>query len=210
MVVSLVNKDLEGYERKVTGLTCATAISTGTQISTFRRNDEPMLKMGIQMMIEDVISFHGALGKIQEFEIENLVARILANYWWMKLEEIAYVFNKGKEGHYGKIYGTISTKTIYEWVQAYDTQERDHNRVFYNRDLQEKTNSDKVLSDEQLKEFYKNPDTSTIPAPDGSERMKDRNKGQDSDYEKQRAEYFKLRSDPGAKGGDKGTSEVKG
>jgi hypothetical protein len=191
MVVSLVNKNLALYEEKVTGLTCTSAISTGTQISTFRRNDEPMLRMGLHLMIEDVISFYGAIDRVQDSEIENLVAKIFANYWWMKLEEIAYVFNLGKGGNYGKIYGIISVKVIYEWIQYYDMHERDHERIYYNQELSEKSSKER-LSIEELKALYKNPDTSTPPPPDGSQRMVDR---EDQEYKKAKAEYFRTKQE---------------
>lgn len=143
-------------------------------------------------MIVDVINFYGASDKVRESDIQNLVSRILSNYWWMKLEELAYVFNKGKEGHYGKIFGIISPKVISDWIKEYDLNERDMQIVDVNQTLND-SNTKQILSDEQLKEFYKNPDTSTTPPPDGSERMNERD---DTNYASEKAEYFRKRHNP--------------
>lgn len=190
MVASLVSKDLDLYEKRVTALSCTTAINEGTQVSTYRRSDPAMLKMGLHLMIEDVLAFYGAMEKVDDNQIESLISRIFSNYWWMKVEEIAYVLNKGKNGHYGKIYGIISPKVITEWLYLYDIGERENEREWFNKELLEKTAKENKLSDEELKEFHKNPDVETVPPPDGSIRMIDRERI-DEDYKKAKLEYYR-------------------
>lgn len=138
------------------------------------------------MMIEDVFMHHNALEKVSVEVLKRIVNAILGKYWWMKIEEIAYVFNQGKNGAYGRSNKNLSPDEILNWIHTYDTNERETEIIEANRRLQQ-TSNNIILSDEQLKEFYKNSygvDNSE-PLPDGSKRNHERQKG-DSEYQKEK------------------------
>lgn len=105
----------------------------------------------------------------------------------MKIEEIAYVLNRAKNGCYGRSYKNISADEILHWLNSYDLNEREQAMLDYNRSLQEKSNKAQILTDEQLKDFYKSSvgvDNSE-PIPDGSKRSHEREKD-DSEYQKEK------------------------
>lgn len=76
------------------------------------------------MLVEDVYIHFGSLNKTNDYEIKMLVKKILASYWWMKIEEIVYVFNGGKIGKYGKLYHALNHSYFLNWLMTYDTEER--------------------------------------------------------------------------------------
>lgn len=53
-----------------------------------------------------------------------LLQTIKEKYWYMNLEEIAFVLQKGMLGFY-KTYGKLTAADIMEWIHIYDTTERD-------------------------------------------------------------------------------------
>lgn len=121
----------------------------GTQLSKLRRIDPAMTATVIDMLIVDTYIHFGAMSKTNEFEIGMLVKKILASYWWMKLEEIVYVFNGGKMGKYGKMYHALNHNYILEWFRTYDTEERGNFILNENlKQKEERTESDK---DEKFK-----------------------------------------------------------
>lgn len=173
----LIQNNLEGFTSQVDKLTCYEAISKGSQISFLKANSEAFVKTAIHLLIVDVLNHYESYGKVSEGFTTRLVQVVLAKYWWMKLEEIAYVFHKGKNGEYGRSNKNISSDTILDWLNQYDIEEREMEMMSYNKKLQDETNKNQILSDEQVKDFYKNSIgvDNSVPVPDGSKRMNERN-----------------------------------
>lgn len=187
MLLPLIQNNLEGFTSQAEKLTCYEAISKGSQISFLKANSEAFVKSAIHLLVEDVLKHYESLGKVSDGFTPRLVQVVLGKYWWMKLEEIAYVFNKGKNGEYGRSNKNISSDTILDWLKQYELNERDEEMIAYNRKLQEETNKNRILSDEQLKGFYKNAEgiDKTESIPDGSNRISD-TKETDSEYRKEK------------------------
>lgn len=184
MLQPLINKNLELFTKRVETLTCYSAISQGSQISLLKRNNEAFVKTSIHLLVEDVLNHYTASEKVPAGFIPRLVQTILAKYWWMKVEEIAYVFNKGKNGEYGRSNKNISQDFIMDWLHQYDINEREIEMLEHNRRLQEERNKAQILSDDQLKDFYKKNKgvDNSEPIPDGSKRTIER-KMDESDYQ---------------------------
>lgn len=202
MMQPLISNNLELYTKRVETLTCYTAISQGTQISFLKRNNEAFVKTSIHLLVEDVLNHYATSDKVvMTGIIPRIVQSILAKYWWMKMEEIAYVFNKGKNGEYGRSNKNISQDVIMDWLHQYDVNEREIEMIDYNRKLQDERNKVKLLTDEEGQKWYKEAVgiDNTPNAPDGSKRMNERD-GETDERKKQYEEYkLKYMADPEAK-----------
>jgi hypothetical protein len=51
-------------------------------------------------------------------------AQILADFHYLRFEEIAYVLRQGINGRYGRLYGKFVYTTLTEWISLYETGER--------------------------------------------------------------------------------------
>jgi hypothetical protein len=109
----------------------------------------------------------------------------------MKIEELAYVFNKGKSLEYGKVYGNVSLAVLFDWINTYDLGERQEEIYHVNKELQEAGNGANKLSDEDLQALYKNvgiiEEENSLP--DSSVRWNDRKKEKDIEYLKFKQQY---------------------
>jgi hypothetical protein len=194
-VKSLIESKYELFQKLVDTLTCITAIE-GTQISKIKRLDEAFVKTGVQLMVEEVLMTFGALDKVSQLEVKKIVSKILASYWWLKLEEVAYVFNKGKNLHYGKVYGTPNEATFIDWLNLYDNSERGIEIDNQNKALKDSINIGSKLSDAELDTLYKTKNINDPAFPDESRRMEERTeaiaaKVKQMEYANFREQYLK-------------------
>ena len=118
----------------------AEIIKSTEQISLLKKElGEAEIIISIVKIIAEtslLVSFDG------DGEVFGLWAKLLMqNYWWIRLEEMSYVFVRGASGTYGKIYGKINYSILCEWLNNYNV-ERTH---IFRRIESEKRNSFKLI-----------------------------------------------------------------
>ncbi len=190
IIKAILDTDHESFERFCCAIQPIEAIQ-GTQISLLRNQNEAQLKTILHFMIEDVIIHFGAFDKFGTNGIVSTVGKVLASYWWLKIEELAYVFKQGKSGAYGKIYGFINQATILDWIKQYDLTEREDLTTSINEFL----NSDskrKVLEDSALVKLYDQKfEFDKKPYTESKEYKAIEKDAKEDEYKKAKAEYFK-------------------
>lgn len=186
---------------QVNSLSCEKAIQ-GTQVSKFRRIDEAMLKTVIHLMVEDVFAAFGASEKVSTAEVKRITSKILTSYWWLKIEELAYVFNKGKRMEYGKVYPIPTEANFYDWINQYDQSERTPQCDLIAREESDSLKMLNRLDEAGVKELYeKATEVKNVePFPDETLRTSERFKAdktkdliKEEQFRKEREEYFKNR-----------------
>lgn len=60
---------------------------------------------------------------------------IVADYWYMKVDEILMVMHKGLKGYYGPSNKNISAQVIFEWFNRHEQERNNH---FYDQHIEKK------------------------------------------------------------------------
>ena len=101
-------------------------IITGTQLSKMQRENQDVVLSVICIMIESLIShFKVKITFENEREIMITASNLIKRFWYLKLEELAIVFDRAKSMDYGKVY-RLDEGVITEWVLLYEKTERDN------------------------------------------------------------------------------------
>lgn len=107
--------------------------------------DQPIMEMLVQMIsnVNDFFNVSRPMNAVQIMETAKLISKV---YYFLKFEEIKFVFENAKTGTWGKIYERLDGSVILEWFEKYDLQ-RTHavemERVSQNKQI----NRDPVVVD---------------------------------------------------------------
>ena len=82
-------------------------------------NGENAAKLILIEAITDVVMFFNVGKTMNEQQLIQTVDLILQNYWYLRISEFKYLFNKAKIGAYGKLYDRIDGSIIFEWIDKY-------------------------------------------------------------------------------------------
>ena len=74
------------------------------------------------LMIAEVVVIFNA--KFIDQQIEMLINKIVDKYWYLRMEEIQYVFSMAEQGIYGPAYMGLKIVDILSWLHTYDTGDR--------------------------------------------------------------------------------------
>lgn len=110
--------------REQAGLTIQKAMTQQHQLSYFKNNDPIVAEMVISMLVELVAEQFNVKESFSDVQIVDCTLSILEKYWYLRPEEIMYVFKQAKLGKYGPVYNRLDTQTILTWLHKYDTDER--------------------------------------------------------------------------------------
>jgi len=101
-------------------------IVTGTQISVLRREAKGVLVAAVVMLIEDITRFFKTKTSFgNEEDVVSVAESIIDRFWYLKLEELAIIFDRAKNMRYGKVYDRLDEATITEWIVRYEEGERE-------------------------------------------------------------------------------------
>ena len=104
-------------------LTCATAIE-GISISLTKKVHPEALEAVTDVLMVNMFKYV-TVGKTFEPEMMPLIQQaVFKKYYYLTIEEYAYVLRCGASGDYGKIYDRIDLPVIMGWFEFYDTKER--------------------------------------------------------------------------------------
>jgi hypothetical protein len=130
------------------GLKPSAAMEAGQQLSVYQKYNFPIVIAGIGGLLQRLFRFMGATSNVHDEDIIELSEAILCTYYYMKFEELLYVFNRGKLGKYGTTYGKPTMATVMQWLEAYDTGER--MQVIEDRRVQKKANAESLMLSPEL------------------------------------------------------------
>lgn len=104
-------------------LTCSSSLQ-GVSISLVRKVSPESLEIVSDVLLMNMLKYV-SVGKTFEPEMLPLIQHsIFKKYYYLTLEEYAYVLRMGAAGEYGKIYDRIDLNVIMNWFEIYDTKER--------------------------------------------------------------------------------------
>jgi hypothetical protein len=113
-------------------MTMEKALKAENQISYFLKNYPVKCEIAIQFLIETLSKSFAGNYKLSDVQIDQISSEIIKNYWFLRIEEIMYVFSKIKNGEYGDInYSGIDQARIMKALALYDTTERNTDFVDY-------------------------------------------------------------------------------
>ncbi|GAB3783223.1 hypothetical protein GCM10028818_40730 [Spirosoma horti] len=98
-------------------------LKNGTQLSVLRKTDESTLLKALLILIgltNDALN----VPRMNPAQMLDAARHITKSFWYFKPEEIAYAFDQGRSGRYGKVYNRLDLEILEGWLLAYDTTER--------------------------------------------------------------------------------------
>ncbi len=120
-------------------------IVTGTQLSKMEREGQDVVLAVICLMIEGLTGhFKVKVTFENEREIMIAASNLVKRFWYLKIEELAIVFDRAKGMKYGKVY-RLDEGTIIEWVTEYEKTERENYIYDENSRLKDQATSGKDM-----------------------------------------------------------------
>ena len=119
----------------------------GLQISSIRKDHEKDLNVMLICLITDCVNF---LGGMDDRLIGMLITQIKEKYWYLNIEEIAYIMHRAISGYY-KIYGKLSPVMIMGWLNEYDVSERTD--YYRSESLKHKEPNDRYFETKEKKDL---------------------------------------------------------
>lgn len=98
-------------------MTPAQAISTGTQISVWEKENRGDLIATLSLQMDTALKIYDSTASPEA--IAFTASTIIDEFKLLKVEEILLAFKRGASLRYGKIYGKLSLPTFFEWIRAY-------------------------------------------------------------------------------------------
>lgn len=120
----MVINDNEALASYQTELVAEKAIDE-MSIVLIKKIDIDCCEMALNVLLRNLrYRFEKLNNKFEEYEIPLIVEGILKQYYYLSLEEIAYVFNKGIMGTYLMPYNKLDSSVVFDWIHRYDSKER--------------------------------------------------------------------------------------
>ncbi|WP_198174988.1 hypothetical protein [Spirosoma arboris] len=160
------------------------------QLSVMRKEDPAMCQKALGLAIMRMTELINVTNTLTLDQADDLIARISGTYYYLRLDEILYVLEKGINGKYGRTFNTLDASVVMEWIEKYDVNERTQKAIELARSTQEEKT--KSLSKEELAEFYKKAGIpNQNPFVDNSHiRTAKKVATADQDYRNFRAQYY--------------------
>lgn len=121
------------------------------QLSLLRRQDENLFRKAVGLALIRLTETLNITNTLNTTQIANLTTKIGKTYYYLRFEELLYVFERGAGGKLGPSYNKLDTEIIEKWIEYYDVHERTDVAISL-------ANSGhtfaKPLSDEELRDFY--------------------------------------------------------
>jgi hypothetical protein len=149
------------YPKKLAqnGISLLQACTGSTPSLAIVRNTlgEKTIELVIEVWLDRLNDFYGK-GSLSPLQIEEVSTLIIAEYYYLKIAELAVFFNKFKIGRYGEFYGAIDPLKIMSALIEF-VSERKEELTRYDRAIEKQRNEDeRQKRDEEFKKatWYKN------------------------------------------------------
>lgn len=139
-------------------LTPAVAMNPANkQLSVLRKEDEASYLKVIAMLLMRTAELLNvsAANSLSTIQTADLTVRIGKQYYYLRMEELVYVFNRAQNGVYGKDYNRLDAPTVMGWIEQYDVNERTPLVVSLHERAAQQSDQKAVrhASDEELQEY---------------------------------------------------------
>jgi|GEM_PF-5384521 len=169
------------------------------QISFLKKANPDVLEHVISLLIDTLAVQFNVKDNFSGIQIVDCTLTIIEKYWYLRPEEIMFVFKQGKLGFYGPVYNKLDTHTILSWIHKYDTEERIR-QVEIQRDSFKNAEGEPqidimkaYLSEQKALQENNGVPTLVIESRAKKEQQLAERRGQ-MEYEQFQEEYFKNRS----------------
>ena len=133
-------KDLSEFQLS---LTCENSIDS-VSLALIKKSNSLVWKTSIYALLNDLNDKVRVDKKFSESETPFLLDAIQKAYWYLTLEEIAYVFKNIIIGRFKKQYNKLDIETVLDAIHEYDSKERlnllekrDHNKKMEAKQLEQ-------------------------------------------------------------------------
>ena len=140
-----------------TALTPALAMNPANkQLSVLRKEDEAnYLKMIALLLMRTAELLNvSAANSLSTIQTADLAIRIGQAYYYLRMEELVYVFNRAQNGIYGKDYNRLDAPTVMGWLERYDVDERTPLAIQMNETAIARSINPEKQPDQQAKQAY--------------------------------------------------------
>lgn len=121
---AIVSDKLNIVARWESKITVSQALGQGVQVSGLRNSNHRAYAEIMYYLIMDLVDWFKAKRTLDnKSQINTVISLISAQFWHLKIEEIAYVFNNAKSGAYGNIYERLTGDVILGWLRDFDASE---------------------------------------------------------------------------------------
>lgn len=136
------------FSRESTGVSITTALQS-VQLSRVRKEDPDTLLLAISRLLNfanNQINLP-AEKKLNMHQIIFIASELMAQYWFLKFDELVLVLRKGITGKFGPVYNQFDATVIFEWFEKYIRGERDS---YIETEAHRKAHHYKMLETKQL------------------------------------------------------------
>lgn len=156
-------------------------------MALIRKIDIDACELALNLLLRNLrMRFEKLNNKFEEYEIPIIIEGILKQYYYLSIEELAYVFNNGITGSYVMPYNKLDSSVVFDWIHRYDSKERIS--IAERRDNKRKEESRK-LEEENFKGVSKEVAQSFIKKISGENNL-DADKKKEEEYQKFRQKYY--------------------
>lgn len=110
-------------------------IEAGTSIALVRKqHSEGFISGIIALHVKDLTSLLNLHLNLTTEQIIEVADELVAEYYFLSVEEIAFVFRRARLGYYGEIKHSLSIPTIFTWFAKFTDEKADVTRAKQSKD----------------------------------------------------------------------------
>ena len=126
------------------------------ELAVFRKQKGEVQLCALMILImNDLLDFFSVGKTMGEKQIASTIEMIVADFYYLNIEDIKLCFDNAKRGKYGRVYDRIDGNVIYEWLQKYSEErvEAAYPEGFYRPEVAEKRERICSQKDEEFERF---------------------------------------------------------
>lgn len=123
MAIIRLNNDKDKLAEYQFGLTCEKAIES-VPVSVIKKIDPLAFQFSFDMLLSILWDNVSVNQKFSIGQIPMIREAIFTRYYFLAIDEVAYVLKNGTIGKYKKEYNKLDLETLMTWFEIYDTSER--------------------------------------------------------------------------------------
>ncbi len=82
-------------------------------------------EIAITFLVKDILNSFAGPHKASDMQVVSISEAVIAKYYYLKLEEVIYIFGKAKSGGFGVVsFSGIDQIQVMRWFELYDVEER--------------------------------------------------------------------------------------
>lgn len=122
----------------------------GVQLSALKKENEAEVLKAVKSLILSLCESLNLANSMNDYQVLEAALLLTESYYYLKIEELVYIFKNAKLGKYGKSFNRIDLQVIGEWIDKYLTSEE---RAEY---FEKENTKHKIKNETPLCDLYKN------------------------------------------------------